>query len=93
MDIERVHHVLNSLMIVSFLIFGGLSGILLITDAPLNGRTVSLPFSFLFISMMTLVVTTQIKDNPNRINMYIREWLLICVFVIIISALTFTFSG
>ena len=93
MDIGRVHHVLNSLMIISFLIFGGLAGILLITDAPLTGRTVSLPFSFLFISMMTLVVTTQIKDNPNRTNMYIREWLLLCIFVIIISALTFTFSG
>jgi hypothetical protein len=52
-----------------------------------------LPFSFLFISMMTLVVTTQIKDNPNRINKYLREWLAICAFVTIISALTFTFSG
>ena len=93
MDTERVRHIFNSLMIISFFIFGGLAGILLITDAPLNGRTVSLPFSFLFVSMMTLILTTQIKDNPNRINMYIREWLLICVFVIIISALTFTFSG
>jgi hypothetical protein len=93
MDIDRVRHVLNSLMIISFLIFGGLTGILLITDASLNGRTVSLPFSFLFISMMTLILTTQIKDNPSRINRYIREWLVICVFVTIISAITFTFSG
>ena len=93
MDIERIRHVLNSLMIISFIIFGGLTGILLITDTSLSGRTVSLPFSFLFISMMTLVLTTQIKDNPSRTNRYIREWLIICLFVIIISALTFTFSG
>jgi hypothetical protein len=93
MDIERVQHVFNSLMIISFLIFGGFTGILLITDVPLNGRSVSLPFSFLFLSMMTLLLTTQIKDNPDRINRYIREWIVICVFVTIISALTFTFSG
>ena len=93
MDIERVRHVFNSLMIISFFIFGGLAGILLIIDAPLNGRTVSLPFSFLFVSIMTLILTTQIKDNPNRIDLYIREWLATCIFVIIISALTFTFSG
>jgi hypothetical protein len=93
MDIERVRHIFNSLMIISFFIFGGLAGILLIIDAPLNGRTVSLPFSFLFISIMTLILTTQIKDNPNRIDLYIREWLATCIFVIIIGALTFTFSG
>ena len=93
MDVNRIQHVLTSLMILSFLIFGGLSAIILITNVPLSNGAVALPFAFLFISMMTLVVTTQIKDNPNRINMYIREWLSICVFVIIISALTFTFSG
>jgi hypothetical protein len=80
-------------MIISFLIFGGLAGILLITDASLNGRTASLPFSFLFIAMMTFILITQIRDNPERINVYIREWLAICIFVTIISALTFTFSG
>jgi hypothetical protein len=93
MDIERVRHIFNSLMIISFFIFGGLTGILLIIDAPLNGRTVSLPFSFFFVSMMTLILTTQIKDNPERIDLYIREWLVICLFAIIISTLTFTFSG
>jgi len=93
MDIERVQHVLNSLIIISFLIFGGLTVIILITDVPLNGRTASFPFSFLFLSMMTFILTTQIKDNPNRINAYIREWLVICVVVTVISALTFTFSG
>jgi hypothetical protein len=93
MNIERVWHVLNSIMMISFLIFGGLTVILLITDAPLNGRTVSLPFSFLFVAMMTFIVTTQIKNNPERIKAYIREWFVICIFVTIISALTFTFSG
>lgn len=92
MDINRTQHILNSLMIFSFLIFGGLSGVLLITDAPLTSLTVSLPFAFLFLCIMTLIVTGQIDEKPQMIEKYLREWLIICIFVVILAALVFTLA-
>ncbi|MFW9799044.1 MAG: hypothetical protein ACFFD9_01270 [Candidatus Thorarchaeota archaeon] len=92
MDVDRIRHVLNSLMILSFLVFGALAAIILITDAPLTNSTVALPFAFLFISFMTLIVTGQINDRPRLVKRYVRDWLLICAFAIIISALVVTFT-
>jgi uncharacterized membrane protein YbjE (DUF340 family) len=91
MDVDRIKHIMNSLMIISFLIFGALSGIVLITDVPLNNTSVSLPFAFLFISIATFLTTAQINERPKLIQKYLRDWLIICVVGIIISALTFTF--
>jgi hypothetical protein len=79
-------------MIFSFLIFGGLSGVLLITDTPLTSSTVSLPFAFLFLCIMTLIVTGQIDEKPQMIEKYLREWLIICIFVVILAALVFTLA-
>lgn len=90
MDLNRTQHILNSLMILAFLIFGGLSGVLLITDTPLTSATVALPFSFLFLCIMTLIVTGQIDEKPQMIEKYLREWLIICVLGVIIGALAFT---
>ncbi|MBN2229933.1 MAG: hypothetical protein JW779_10120 [Candidatus Thorarchaeota archaeon] len=90
MDIERIKHIMNSLMILSFLIFGGLSAIILITDVRLNNATVSLPFAFLFISMITFIITGQINDKPKLAQKYLRDWLIICTIGIIISSLAFT---
>lgn len=92
MNVERIQHILNALMILSFLIFGGLVGIVIITDAPLVSKTVALPFAFLFISLMTLVVTGQIRERPQRVKSYLREWLIICSFGVILCALAFTFG-
>jgi uncharacterized membrane protein YbjE (DUF340 family) len=91
MDVDRIKHIMNSLMIISFLIFGALSGIVLITDVPLNNTSVSLPFAFLFISIATFLTTAQINERPKLIQKYLRDWLIICLVGIIISALTFTF--
>jgi uncharacterized membrane protein YbjE (DUF340 family) len=91
MDVDRIKHIMNSLMIISLLIFGALSGIVLITDVPLNNTSVSLPFAFLFISIATFLTTAQINERPKFIQKYLRDWLIICVVGIIISALTFTF--
>jgi hypothetical protein len=79
-------------MILSFLIFGGLAAIILITDTPLNTSSVSLPFAFLFISAMTLIVTGQINERPNLTKIYVRQWILVCVFIVLVAALTFTFA-
>jgi len=92
MDINRTQHILNSLMILSFLIFGGLSGVLLITDTPPTSSTVALPFAFLFLCIMTLIVTGQIDEKPQMIEKYLREWLMICIFGVIVAALTFTLA-
>ena len=92
MDVDRIRHILNSLMILSFLIFGGLSAIILITDTPLESTTVALPFAFLFISFMTLIVTGQINERPRLVKRYLRDWLIICAFGILISALVITFA-
>jgi hypothetical protein len=91
MDVERIKHIMNSLMIVSFLIFGGLSAIILITDASLNNATISLPFAFMFISLVTLITTGQIDEKPKLAQKYLRDWLVICTIGIIISALVFSF--
>jgi hypothetical protein len=77
-------------MILSFLIFGLLAGVIFIADAPLDNATASLPFAFLFISAMTLITTGQINDNPNRVEKYVREWLIICIFGVVVGALAFT---
>jgi hypothetical protein len=91
MDVTRIRHILNSLMILSFLIFGGLAAIIMITDAPLTNGTVALPFAFLFISGVTLIITGQIDEKPNLVQKYMRDWLIICTIGIVISALAFTF--
>ncbi|MHA2142752.1 MAG: hypothetical protein ACXADC_01575 [Candidatus Thorarchaeota archaeon] len=92
MDVDRIRHVLNSLMILSFLIFGGLSAIVLISNVELTGPAVALPFAFLFISFMTLITTGQINDRPRLVKKYLRDWLVICTFAILISALIITFA-
>jgi hypothetical protein len=91
MDVTRIKHIMNSLMILSFLIFGGLAAIVMITDVPLTNGTVALPFAFLFISFTTLIITGQIDEKPNMVQKYMRDWLIICIIGIIISALAFTF--
>lgn len=92
MDVDRIQHVLTSLMILSFLIFGGLSAIILITRAPLSNGTVALPFAFLFVSMMTLITTGLIGEKPTAAKRYVNQWLILCAFVVLVSALVFTFS-
>ena len=91
MDVNRIIHIMNSLMILSFLIFGVLTGIILITDIPLTNSSVSLPFAFLYISIATFVITAQINERPKLIQKYLRDWLIICFIGIIISALALTF--
>ena len=92
MELGRTQHILNSLMILTFLIFGGLSGVLLITDTPLTSSTVALPFAFLFLCIMTLIVTGQIDEKPQMIEKYLREWLIVCIFVVTLAALIFTLA-
>jgi hypothetical protein len=91
MDVERIKHIMNSLMILSFLIFGGLVAIVLITDTGLNNVSVSLPFAFMFISIVTLITTGQIDEKPKLVQKYLRDWLFICIAGIIISALVFSY--
>ncbi|TET09442.1 MAG: hypothetical protein E3J86_07940 [Candidatus Thorarchaeota archaeon] len=91
MDIERIKHIMNSLMILSLLIFGGLVGIIMITNVQLSNTTISLPFAFLFIFIITFITTGQINDRPKLTGKYLRDWLIICTIGIIISALAFTF--
>jgi hypothetical protein len=57
----------------------------------LNNTSVSLPFAFLYISIVTFVITAQINERPKLIQRYLRDWLIICFIGIIISALAFTF--
>ena len=90
MDVERIKHIMNAIMIFSFFIFGGLFGIILITDIPLNNATAPLPFSFLFISIVTFITTSQIDERPKLVQKYMRDWLFICTIGIIISALALT---
>jgi len=79
-------------MILSFLIFGGFSGVLLITGAPLTSSTVALPFAFLFLCIMTLIVTGQIDEKPKMIEKYLREWLIVCIFGVILATLAFALA-
>lgn len=92
MDVSRIQRILNSLMILSFMIFGLLVGVIFIADAPTDGTTASLPFAFLFISVVTLITTGQINDNPHLVEKHVREWLLICLVGVVIGALTFTLA-
>jgi len=91
MDVIRIKHIMNSLMILSFLIFVGLVAIIIITDVRLTNATVALPFAFLFISFTTFIITGQIDERPKLVQKYMRDWLIICTIGIVISALAFTF--
>jgi len=91
MDVKRIKHIMTSLMILSFVIFGGLVAIIMITDVSLTNATVALPFAFLFISLTTLIFTGQIDERPKLVQKYMRDWLIICTIGIVISALAFTF--
>ena len=90
MNVERIKHIMNSLMILSFIIFGGLAAIIIITDVSLTNATVALPFAFIFISLTTLIITGLIDEKPKLVQKYMRDWLIICTIGIIISALAFT---
>ncbi|MHA1771182.1 MAG: hypothetical protein ACTSXS_06240 [Candidatus Thorarchaeota archaeon] len=92
METEHVQNVLKSLMIISFLIFIGLSGIIVITDVGLTTRTVALPFAFLFISAITLIITGRIEDHPVQVKSHLRSWLFLCIFAVLLAALAFTFT-
>jgi hypothetical protein len=89
METSRIRHVLNSLMILSFLIFGLLAGVMLLLDVPLTNASVALPFSFLFISLITLISTARIEERPKLADKYLREWLVICIFGSVLGALAF----
>jgi hypothetical protein len=91
MDVKRIKHIMTSLMILSFFIFGGLVAIIMITDVTLTNATVALPFAFLFISLISLIISGQIDEKPKLVQKYMRDWLIICTIGIIISALAFTF--
>jgi len=92
MDIERIRRVLDSLMVLSFLLFGVLAVILVLTNSLLTNKAVSLPFAFLFISATTLIVTGQIDEDPARVDRHLIKWLFVCVFGVVFCALTFTFA-
>ncbi len=92
MEIEHVQNVLKSLMIIAFLIFIGLSGIIVIKDVELTTRTVALPFAFLYISASTLITTGRIEDQPSQAKAHLRSWLLLCIFGVLLAALAFTFA-
>ena len=90
MDVERIKHIMNSVMILSFLIFGGLMAIILITDVQINNTTAPLPFAFLFLFLSTFVITSQINEKPKLVQKYMRDWLIISTAGIIIAALALT---
>jgi heme A synthase len=93
MNIDRVRHVLNAIMILCLLIFGGLMGIVLITDTSMvASKTIALPFAFLFLFIVTLITTGRIQERPKKTNIYLREWLMICTIIVIICALAVTFA-
>ena len=91
MDVERIKHIMNAVTILSFLVFGGLTGIIFLTDMSLNNTTAPLPFAFFFISMTTFIITGEISEKPKLVKRYMRNWLLVCIIGIVISALALTF--
>lgn len=92
MDVEQIRRVLDSLMILSFVILCALIGLIMLRNASLTSKTISLPFAFLFISLTTLAVTGQIDENPAGVDRYLINWLFACVFGVLFSAIIFTFT-
>jgi hypothetical protein len=92
MDVERIRRILDSLMILSFLILCVLIGLIVLGKPSLTSKTISLPFIFLFISLTTLAVTGQIDENPSGVNRYLINWLFACVLVVFLGAIVFTLT-
>ncbi len=68
-------------------------GIIVITDVSIvASKTIALPFAFLFLLIMTLITTGRIQERPKRVRIFLREWLVICSFGVILCALAFTFA-
>lgn len=76
-------------MVVSFFIFAGLAGYLILRDISLTNQSVALPFAFLYLSAVTLITTARIGENPDALSDYLRSWVAICAFGTLISALAF----
>lgn len=91
MDVDRIKHIMSSLLILTLLISGALSAIILITDVPFTNTSLSLPFAFLYVSLATFVIMAQIDERPKLVKKYLRDWLIVCLVGILISALAFTF--
>jgi hypothetical protein len=93
MNIDRIRHVLNAIMILCILIFGGLMGIIIITDVSIvASKTIALPFAFLFLFILTLITTGRIQERPKKTSIYLREWIVFSIVIIVISALAVTFA-
>ncbi len=92
MDTERVQHVMALIMILSFLIFGGLAGLIFLTHTPLTSKSVALPFTFLFLFMNTLITSGRIEDQPQRLDHHLLEWLVISALLMVIAGLVVIFS-
>jgi hypothetical protein len=92
MEAKRIRRILDSLMVLSFVILCALIGLIVIRHASLTSKTISLPFAFLFISLTTLAVTGQIDEDPSGVDRYLINWLFACVFAVFLSAIVFTFT-
>ncbi len=92
MKLEHVQNVLTSLMVLSFLIFAGMLAMIQFNDISLTPRTLSLPFAFLFVFIMTLIISGQISEQPNMIRKFLIQWLSICVLIIFLSSILCIFG-
>jgi len=92
MDTDRIQNMLTSFMVVSFIIFLGLSGLIFVREAELTNRAVSLPFAFLFLCITTLIVTGKIHDQPSLAGRHLRSWLIVSVFGVLLAAVAFTLA-
>ncbi|MBD3159691.1 MAG: hypothetical protein GF309_12950 [Candidatus Lokiarchaeota archaeon] len=89
MELDRIQRILNSFMAISFLVFVGLAGYIFLRDISLTNQTVALPFAFLYLSIVTLITTARIAENPDGLSDYLRGWVAVCAFGTLISALAF----
>jgi hypothetical protein len=65
---------------------------MMVRGTGLTAHAVSISFPFLFISTMTLVTTSKLNEQPALAGGLLRQWVLICIFVVLTSALVFSIT-
>ncbi len=89
MKTEHVQNVITSLAVLSLLISAGMIIIMQLKDIALTARTVALPFAFIFIFVMSLVIGGQISEQPTMVRRYLLQWLFSCIMIIFLCVVVF----
>ncbi|MEM2142806.1 MAG: hypothetical protein QXQ81_06080 [Candidatus Thorarchaeota archaeon] len=86
MGSDTIHDLMLSLTLLSSVMFLVSVTTMVLTNVAVTPHTAIVPFVFLFTSLLTLVVTGNLKHNPHLVEPMVREWIIVLSLVVSFSA-------